>query len=60
MLRAEVFGDDMTVHFIAPCMEGIWDFDCFVQFGQRGRVLDVQSDLERGRVEGFWEKKVEG
>ncbi|EDU42146.1 MdlB ABC-type multidrug transport system ATPase and permease component [Pyrenophora tritici-repentis] len=47
VLREEVFGNDMTVLVVAHRMEGIRDFDCFVEIGEGGRVRDVRSSLER-------------
>ena len=49
VLREEVFGNDMTVVVVAHRMEGIRDFDCFVEVGEGGRVRDVRSKLERER-----------
>ncbi|KAF1936890.1 hypothetical protein EJ02DRAFT_459161 [Clathrospora elynae] len=50
VLREEVFGNEMTVLVVAHRMEGIRDFDCFVEVGEGGRVRDVRSNLEKGRV----------
>ena len=47
VLREEVFGNDMTVVVVAHRMEGIRDFDCFVEVGEGGRVRDIRSNLER-------------
>ncbi|RMZ69313.1 ABC transporter integral membrane type 1 [Pyrenophora seminiperda CCB06] len=52
VLRKEVFGHDMTVLVVAHRMEGIRDFDCFVEVGEGGRVRDVRSTLERRRSGG--------
>ena len=50
VLREEVFGNETTVLVVAHRMEGIRDFDCFVEVGEGGRVRDIRSNLERGRV----------
>ena len=60
VLREEVFGNDMTVVVVAHRMEGIRDFDCFVEVGEGGRIREVRSHLERGRVDGFLEKEISG
>ncbi|CAE7199875.1 hypothetical protein P3342_010333 [Pyrenophora teres f. teres] len=49
VLREEVFGYDMTVLVVAHRMEGIRDFDSFVEVGEGGRVRDVRSTLQRRR-----------
>lgn len=60
VLRDEVFGHDMTVVVVAHRMEGIRDFDCFAEVGEGGRLRDVRSHLESGRLNGFLEKEIAG
>jgi ATP-binding cassette subfamily C (CFTR/MRP) protein 1 len=47
VLREEVFGDEMTVLAVAHRMDGIRDFDCFVEVGEGGRIRDVRATLGR-------------
>lgn len=48
VLREEVFGHGMTVLAVAHRMEGVRDFDCFVEVGE-GRVKDVRGSVEKGK-----------
>ena len=47
VLREEVFGNETTVLVVAHRMEGIRDFDCFVEVVEGGRVRDVRSKPDR-------------
>ncbi|EAT92607.2 hypothetical protein SNOG_01112 [Parastagonospora nodorum SN15] len=50
VLREEVFGHGMTVLAVAHRMEGVRDFECFVEVGE-GRVRDVRGSIERECME---------
>lgn len=47
VLREQVFGNGMTVVVVSHRMEGIRDFDCFVEVSEGGGIRDVRLNLEK-------------